>query len=247
MYRNINEKIFHIIIIIVMIFVVLSVAGIMVLRYHVEGEANMPFHITKILIVESAEGISNEGTTEKWNLNVNQNNDIFIYLEKNSNYGKTEIINDVQINNFNINKSNQIGEIKLYKPITNDKTMFVNSVENEISEITYVGDLKSNIQEQKISNQGGKIVFRYAINNVSKYISNENEEINYGQLLKLSNTNIEDLKTNLSFNIILTLNSGKKYQTTVKIDIPSGEVIENSPYAKEITDFEDIIFKRIEN
>lgn len=247
MYRNINKKIFHIIMIIVIIFVVLSVAGIMVLKYHVEGEANMPFHITKILIVESAEGISNEGATEKWNLNVNQNNDIFIYLEKNSNYGKTETIKDVQINEFNINKLNQIGETKLYKPVTNDKEMFVNSVENEISEITYIGDLQSNLQEQKISNQGGKIVFRYAINNISKYISNENEEINHGQLLKLSNANIEDLKTSLSFNIVLTLNSGKKYQTTVEVDIPSDEVIESSPYAKEITDFDDIIFKRIEN
>ena len=88
MYRNLNKKIFHIIMIIGIIFAILCVTGILVLRYQVEGETNMPFKITKISIVESVEGIENQGTLEKWNLNVNQNNDIYIYIEKNSSYGK---------------------------------------------------------------------------------------------------------------------------------------------------------------
>ena len=92
MFRNLNKKIFHIIMIIGMIFVILCVAGILILRYQVEGESNMPFKITKISIVESVEGNAIEGASEKWNLNVNQNNDIYIYIEKNSSYGKTEII-----------------------------------------------------------------------------------------------------------------------------------------------------------
>ena len=75
MYRSLNKKIFHVIMITVIIFVILCVAGILVLRYHVEGEANMPFKITKISIVESVEGIENQGAAEKWNLNINQNND----------------------------------------------------------------------------------------------------------------------------------------------------------------------------
>ena len=35
--------------------------------------------------------------------------------------------------------------------------MFINSQENEINEITYTGELESNIKEEKISNQGGII------------------------------------------------------------------------------------------
>ena len=64
----------------VIIFAILCVGGILILRYQVEGESNLPFKITKISIVESVEGMENQGAAEKWNLNVNQNNDIYIYI-----------------------------------------------------------------------------------------------------------------------------------------------------------------------
>ena len=103
---NINKKIIHIIIVVIIIFAILSVAGILILRYQVEGESNIPFEISKISIIETVEGIEKEEATEKWNFNVNQNNDIYIYIEKNSDYNKTEIIEDVEISNINIKKTN---------------------------------------------------------------------------------------------------------------------------------------------
>lgn len=247
MYRNINKKIFHAIMIIVIIFAILSVGGILILRYQVEGESNMPFKIKNISIIESVEGTEVTGAAEKWNLNVNQNNDIYIYLEKNSNYGKTEIIQNVQIKNINMNKQNETGNKKLYKPAIDEKRMFINSAENEITEITYTGELESNIKERKISNQGGIVAFRYAINNLAQYISDTDEQIDHSQLLKLTNITRENLQTNLSFDLILTLISGKKYQATITLDVPSGEVIEQGTFSKEITEFDNIIFKRIEN
>ena len=144
MYRNINKKIFHIVMVIVIIFAILCVGGIFILRYQVEGEANMPFKITKISLVESVEGTEKDNASEKWNFNVNQNNDIYIYIEKNSGYGKTEIIDSVEIKNIDINKEKKLGETKLYKPVTEEKRMFTNSQENEITEITYNGELESN-------------------------------------------------------------------------------------------------------
>ena len=72
--------------------------------------------------------------------------------------------------------------------------MFINSTENEINGITYKGDLKSNIKEQKISNQGGIVTFRYGINNLAQYVSNIDEQIDHSQLLKLTNTTKEDLQ-----------------------------------------------------
>ena len=247
MYRSLNKKIFHIIAIILIIFVILCVNGIMILRYQVEGESNMPFKISKISIVESVEGMANEGATEKWNLNVNQNNDIYIYIEKNSNYGKTEIIQEVEINNIIINKEKEKGEIKLYKPVIDEKRMFINTMENEISNIVYTGELESNIKEQKISNQGGIVTFRYAINDISQYISDTDEQIDHSQLLKLTNITEEDLKTSLTFNIIIKLTSGKKYQATVNLDLPTNEIIETGKFGTEISELDNIIFKRIEN
>ena len=225
MFRNLNKKIFHIIMITAIVFVILCVTGILILRYQVEGESNMPFKITKISIVESVEGNAIQGATEKWNLNVNQNNDIYIYIEKNSSYGKTEIIEEVEINNIIINKQKEKGELKLYKPVVDEKRMFINSAENEINGITYRGELESNIKEQKISNQGGIIAFRYGINNLSQYISENDEQIDHSQLLKLTNITQEDLQTNLSFNIIIKLTSGKKYQATINLDVPTENII----------------------
>lgn len=247
MFENLNKKLFHVIMIIAIIFVILCIAGILVLRYQVEGEVNMPFKITKISIVQSVEGLETQNTEQKWNFNVNQNNDIYIYIEKNSNYGKTEIIEEVQINSINMNKQNQAGELKLYKPVIDEKRMFISAVENEITEITYKGELESNIKEQKISNQGGIVAFRYAINNLAQYISESDEQIDHSQLLKLTNIKQEDLQTNLSFNITIKLTSGKKYQATISLDIPTDEIIEKGTVGKEITELENIVFKRIEN
>ena len=198
MYRNVKQKIFHSIIIAIIIIAILCVGGMFILRYQVEGESNMPFKISKISIIEIVEGTESQEAEEKWNLNVDENNDIYIYLEKNSTYGKTEIIQSVDIKNININKSKEKGIVALYKPVQDEKRMFVNKEENEITEITYEGDLESNIKEQKISNQGGIIAFRYGINNISQYISQDAEEIDHSQLLKLTNITQEDLQTTLN-------------------------------------------------
>ena len=247
MFRNLNKKIFHIIMIILIVFAILCVAGILVLRYQVVGESNLPFEITKISIVESVEGNAVQGTTEKWNLNVNQNNDIYVYIEKNSNYGKTEIIEEVQINNIVIDKQNEKGELKLYKPVVDEKRMFINTTESEITEIIYKGELESNIKEQKISNQGGIVAFRYGINNLSQYVSETDEQIDHSQLLKLTNITPEDLQTKLSFDITIKLISGKKYQARIDLDVPTNEIIEKGTVGKDITELDGIIFKRIEN
>ena len=247
MYRNLKQKAFHVVMIIIIIFAILCVGGMLILRYQVEGESNMPFKITKISIVESVEGMENQGANEKWNFNVNQNNDIYVYNEKNSSYGKTEIIDSVEIKNINVNKSKELGEVKFYKPVVDEKRMFINMPENEITEITYNGELESNIKEQKISNQGGIVAFRYGINNLSQYVSENDEQIDHSQLLKLTNITQEDLQTNLTFDIIINLNSGKKYQAPISIDIPTDEIIEKGTVGIDETDLENIIFKRIEN
>lgn len=243
MYRNINKKIFHVVMIVVIICLILFISGIFVLKYQVEGESNMPFKITKISLIESVEGTEKEGANEKWNFNVNQNNDIYIYIEKNSGYGKTEIIDSVEIKNIKINKEKILGELKLYKPVIDEKRMFINSQENEINEITYTGELESNIKEEKISNQGGIVAFRYAINNLSTYVSENDEQIDHSQLLKLTNISSEDLKTKLTFDIFINLKGGRKYQAPISIDVPQGDIVEKGTIGEDITDLKGINFQ----
>ena len=89
--------------------------------------------------------------------------------------------------------------------------------------------------------------FRYAINNLSNYISNENEEVDYGKLLQLTNIKEENIKTTISFDFIITLTTNRKYQTNIQIDIPAKEVIEKGVDGIELTEFNNLIFKRIEN
>lgn len=247
MYRNINKKILHVIATIIMVAIVAFIIGMLFLRYQVEGETNMPFKISKISIIESVEGIENKDAQEKWSFNVNENNDIYIYIEKNDNYGKTEIIDKIQISNITISRQSELGETKFYKPTEEEKRMFNNLEENEVTELTYNGDLTSNIKEQKISNQGGIVAFRYAINDIAQYSSEEDEEIDHSQLLKLTNIKNEDIATTLKFDIEIYLKSGKKYQSTIEQEILPEDVIENGTSASENTKLDDIIFKRVEN
>ncbi len=247
MYRNINKKILHVIATIIMVAIVAFIIGMLFLRYQVEGETNMPFKISKISIIESVEGIENKDAQEKWSFNVNENNDIYIYIEKNDNYGKTEIIDKIQISNITISRQSELGETKFYKPTEEEKRMFNNLEENEVTELTYNGDLTSNIKEQKISNQGGIVAFRYAINDIAQYSSEEDKEIDHSQLLKLTNIKNEDIATTLKFDIEIYLKSGKKYQSTIEQEILPEDVIENGTSASENTKLDDIIFKRVEN
>lgn len=244
--RITETKAFHICMFIVMITVILFVVGMLVLRYNVEGETNMPFKITKIAIISSQEGIDDGQTDTRWSFDVHQANDIYIYLDKNDQYDKTEIIKSVDVDNFNVEAKNK-ENIKIYKPDTEEeKVIFKYKDENIVENLEYVGDVESDLKNLKVSNQGGIIAFRCSNNNVAKYKSDE-EEIDHNQLLKKANVNNDDLKLVLTFNFTVKLESGKEYQAEIKTDLPTGDVIKDGSTSEEITDLKDIIFKRINN
>ena len=216
------------------------------LVYHEEGETNIPFKISKIVVVSSTDAIQdNTQQQSQWALNVNQNNDIYLYIDKNKNYGKTELIENVKISNFNITKENEKGNIKIYKTTTEENKMFSNNEEFEIKELTYQGEIESNIKQSKISNQGGLIVFRCANNNVSQYIADNVVEVNYNQLLQMTNVTEEDLKVNISFDLEIKIANKKTYHTTVSLELPVEDVITKGTTNIEITDLENIVFKII--
>ena len=101
-----KTKSFHICMIIVIIVVILFIVGVLVLRYNVEGETNMPFELSKIAIISSQEGIDDGQTDTRWSYDIHQANDIYLYIDKNDNYGKTEVIKSIYIDNVHIDAEN---------------------------------------------------------------------------------------------------------------------------------------------
>ena len=57
--------------------------------------------------------------------------------------------------------------------------------------------------------------------------------------------NDEQVKSKISFDLIIELDDGKKYSGNVEINFDCNGLIENGKSQTEITDFSNIIFKRI--
>ena len=63
------------------------------IQYEVEGDKSKPFNLSKIVVVSTAEGMESDGKN-KWNFKVFQNNDVYLYIDKNENYHGSRIVND---------------------------------------------------------------------------------------------------------------------------------------------------------
>ena len=61
--------------------IILLLVGITMIRYQVEGDKNMPFNLSKIIVVSNAEGQETDGK-KKWNFKIYQNNYVYIYIDK---------------------------------------------------------------------------------------------------------------------------------------------------------------------
>lgn len=219
-----------------------TILSVMV-KYSVEGETNMPFKISKIMVISTAGGIEKENSTNKWDLNVLQSNDIYIDIIKNKNYSEEEIIDKIIINNFKIESKPVKGNVEIYRP-SNSKVIFKNKEEYKIdNELIYIGDQASNLEELKIANQGGLILLKCVNENLGNYISDEDEIKHDGTLLGKIGISNEEIKFNISFDIRLELKSGKKYKAEVKAKIPSGNLIQEGTTDYQING-DEIIFKR---
>ena len=241
-----NTRQFHMCVVATIIIFILFVVGVVSLKYNVEGEGNPPFSLSKISIISNIEGTDVEDSQNKWNLKADQNNDIYLYIKKNENYKYTETISSVILNNFKVEEQPKIGNLQLFKPDSNlDSVIFKNNDDNKADSIEYTGDTDSSIKEMKISNQGGLIVFRYAVSDIGNYISNDDEQINHSELLKKLSVNNDDLKFKISFDITINLDSKKSYKANMSLDLPIGNVVDDGMQSTENNDLDSIIFKRI--
>ena len=240
-----GKKIVHICVILGIIVLILIIAGIIMLRYQVEGETNLPFELSKMIVVSTAESNEIEAAADtKWNFSVNQYNDIYLEIQKNDEYTKNTNIKNITFENFVVEKNSGAENIKLYRANSEGKV-----VEDEAhlvgSSLTYKGEKETNLDELKISNQGSIILLRSVNQNVCEVRSNDEEIIHDGTLLAKGNTNSEDLNYKLSFDIIIETSRNIKYKGTITIDLPTGDVQTQGKTQLEKTDFSDVIFKRM--
>ena len=228
----------------VIIVLIIAVIGLLILKYEVEGEQNMPFKLSNILVLSNAEGYQEKESEEyKWDTQVFQINDIYLNIEKNKNYKETEIIKSIEIKNMKIDKAPEIGEFTFYRAASNEKNLFNYVEEYEINEkVEYIGDVKSDLSNLKISNQGGTIILR-AVNKTGKeYKSNEKEFEHSGKFLNKVDVLSEDIKSTISFDIVINLESEISFKANIKLDLPVGDIITHGYASTEIT--ENIVFKR---
>ena len=106
----IGKRSFHIGMVIVIIAIILFILGMIVLKYNVEGETNMPFQLKKIILISSSEGVDKEAGENKWAFDINQTND------KIAEY----VSNDEEINHSELLKKSNITEENLRAKLTFD-------------------------------------------------------------------------------------------------------------------------------
>lgn len=236
------------------VVIILIVAGIIMLKYNIEGEKKLPYKLTKITIISTAEGIedtTNEGDGNAWNLDIYQINDIYISIDKTEYADKNQVLTGVRIENIKIIKQPNIGAIKTYMPNSLDGRIY-NYVDEYLVEnkLQYIGASKSNSRTLEVGNQGGIALISFVNTELGKFETiQENIEIKHdGTLIsKIKDTqnNIEeqDLKFSVSFDLIIQIDN-IEYKGTINLELPCGNIIENGTATKEITDFSDVIFKR---
>lgn len=228
------------------VLLVLIIVVLLILKYQVEGEQNMPFNLGKIIVISTAEGVSEENPEVTWDLNIVQNNDIYIKIDKNKNYKETEIISKITLDNFNVTKSPKKGKVVIYRPSISENKTYERLEEYKVKDkIEYIGSSESNIKNLQIANQGGVLLLRLSIEDLGKYTSQDDTEIRHdGTLLSKIEVTKEEIISQVTFDLTITLTSGISYKGTVTVNIPSGNIQDEGTSSREITNFKDVIFKR---
>lgn len=225
--------------------IIILLVGMSMIRYQVEGDKNMPFNLSKIIVVSTAEGQETEGK-QKWNFKVYQNNDVYIYIDKNENYkGEEKTIKSVKIENINVTKAPSKGEIKTYMPNSVEGRIFDYKDEYIVNDkLEYKGAEESNPETLEIGSNGGSLILSFSNTRLDTYSSDKDKQITHdGTLLEKIKVTNEDIAFDISFDIVITVDNCS-YRANVAMQMPCGNIIEEGTCNMEKTDMSDVIFKR---
>ncbi len=239
--NNVLKKCIFIAAICILLMIVFSI----MVKYDVEGEKQLPFSISKILLVSTVDGNIVEDNQNLWNIDVTQVNDVYIYINKTI---EEEIsISSITFNNFIINEVPKKGKIKLLRPTGELSNLYSSSNQDFLEDgITYLGGTVDDMKSLEIGNNGGIVGFRISLEELGSYISNEETEIIYdGRLLSNLGVTEEELKFDMFFDIIIETSDKVKYKGTTSLTMPVKGFSEKGSENLEITDFTNLVFKRI--
>lgn len=239
--RNLIKRCLFLIVLAVIFLVMIMIMA----RYEEEGEKEIPFNISKILVVSSVDGKDKEDPNNIWNVDVTQINDIYVYLDRKEN--EEGIIKSITFENFE-NKLDLEKEIKVYRPTGELEKLYTYSEEDyRNSSIVFNGSLIDDMKNLEISNIGGMCGFRVANENIGNFTSNEeDEEVIYdGRLLEKLGITEENIKLQISFDIIIETDNNIKYKGTIILDMPGENLVVEGKSKIELNDFSNIVFKRI--
>ena len=229
----------------VIIFILVAIS---IMKYEVEGEKNMPFLLSKIMVISTAEGVSKEEVQEgqKWNLDVMQDNDVYITINKNEEYKKEDMIEKVILENIKITKVPKKGTVKIYMPNSSAGQVYEFKQEYEvIDRLEYNGAMQSNPKTLEIGNQGGMIQIRFANTYLGEYVSSNDDVIKHdGTLISKTDANLEDLQFSVNFDLIIKTKN-ESYKANINLDFPQGDIINEGTGTMTKDDVSNIIFKRI--
>lgn len=232
-----------------LLVLILILVAIILLKYEVEGEQDMPFKLSKIIIVSTAQGVDKEESDLPWDFNIYQKNDVNFYIDANE---KTKNNNDlliksVEISNIVVEKAPEKGTVKAYMPNSNAGGKFVYSDEFLVNEkLTYKGASQSSSTNLEVGSKGGEVYISFCNTDIGSYSSKDTKEQikQDGSLLKKIDATMEQISYTVSFD--LTIETTKnKYKANIVLDMPTGNLIEEGRTYLEKTDMKDIAFKRV--
>ena len=219
--------------------------------YNKHGEKNMPFNISKIVVMSTAKQYGNEneepteGTQSIWNFDVVQNNDVYIQIDDNTN--GAEQIKSVTIDNIEVIEIPQKGILRTYMPSSTEGKRYTYADDNEVhGSLTYRGADNNSFSDLLVNKNGGIVSISFANKELGRYSSGDDLEVIYdGRMLQKLGLTDEELKSKVAFNITIELDSNKKFYGRIELDINCANLIEEGVSKVEITDFSNIIFKRL--
>lgn len=241
--RKSNEKY----LISLFLILVFSTTFFIMYKYYVEGEKNLPFNITKLVVISSAKTEDIEVNGNTYEANVIQKNDIYLAIEKNEKYSKEDAIKKITFNNFKVFEPGKKGTIKFYRTSQGEKTFeYIDNYEIKES-VEYTGGKETNLKldDMIIANQGGLIELSFVLNDLGKITYFENDNISAdGSLINRLDLTSEDIKVNVCFDMIIELAEGNIFKTTIFLELPTGDIVSEGVSTNEI-DLSNLVFKRV--
>ena len=106
---------------ITLLVLILMFVAMTLLKYEVEGEENMPFKLSKIIIISTAQSVDKEESKLPWDFDIYQKNDVNLYIDANEKAKNDDdlLIKSVEISNIVVEKAPEKGTVKAYMPNSN--------------------------------------------------------------------------------------------------------------------------------